>query len=176
MRLAYSTGARLNEIRHIKIKDIDNKRNVINIKMGKGSRDRNLPLSPLLLEDLRLYFQTRRNHIKSYLFVKKDPNTPVDPTTIQKAFKKIRIKAGISKHATMHTLRHSFATHLLEQNVNILIIKRLLGHTALKTTFMYLHLAKDYIDNFINPLDTLFDKGDSENKDNHETSKKNGGK
>lgn len=139
--------------------------------MGKGCRDRNLPLSKLLLEDLRAYYLSRRKQIKSYLFVRKNPNIPVDPTTIQKAFKKIRIKAGITKHATMHTLRHSFATHLLEQNVNILIIKRLLGHTALKTTFIYLHIAKDYIDNFVNPLDTLFEKENEEQDEDNKITK-----
>ena len=128
---------------------------VIRIKTGKGSKDRELPLSNYLLNELREYFKKRKDKKSQYIFPGNGKNILIHNTTIQKRFQIIKRSAGIIKDGTIHSLRHSFATHLLEGGTNILLVQRLLGHTSLRTTLKYLHVSTSYIKDFTSPLDSL---------------------
>lgn len=149
----YSGGLRLNEGIHLQIKDIDSKRMTIRVRQGKGNRDRYTLLSRVLLDQLRIYWL--RGRPDPWLFPGRSRNKPLCATSIQKAFQRARQDAGIRKEASVHTLRHSFATHLLEQGVNLFTIKELLGHKSIKSTLLYLHLQKPGTGQIVNPLDQL---------------------
>lgn len=136
---AYSSGLRLDEVRMLKPCDIDSDRMQIRVENGKGKKDRFTVLSAGALEVLRSYYQGFRP--KNYLFEGCVPGKPISHRTIQKVFYGTAIKAGITKRVSFHTLRHSFATHLLEQGTNLRLIQQLLGHNALRTTSVYLHLS-----------------------------------
>lgn len=157
LQLIYSAGLRLNEGTHLKVSDIDSQRMTIHVQGGKGNKDRYTILSKVALEDLRAYW--RRYRPRTWLFPGRHANQPLADTSIQKAFQQAKEKAGIRKEATVHTLRHSFATHLLEQGVNLFTIKELLGHKTIKTTLIYLHLQHPG-NKIINPLDQLLGAGD----------------
>jgi site-specific recombinase XerD len=150
----YSAGLRLNEGTHLRVTDIDSKRMTIRVRQGKGNKDRYTLLSTTLLAELRRYW--RRDKPDPWLFPGRHKAKPISDTSIQKAFRRARIRAGIRKEATVHTLRHSFATHLLEHGVNLFTIKELLGHTSIKTTMIYLHLQDPGKAKIVNPLDHLF--------------------
>lgn len=149
----YSGGLRLNEGIHLRITDIDSQRMTIRVRQGKGNRDRYTLLSTVLLKELRLYWLRERPD--PWLFPGQKKNKPLSETTIQKAFQRARQDAGIRKEASVHTLRHSFATHLLEQGVNLFTIKELLGHKSIRSTLIYLHLQKPGTAHIVNPLDQL---------------------
>lgn len=149
----YSGGLRLNEATHLRVEDIDSKRMVIRVRHGKGDKDRYTLLSRHLLDELRLYWLSERP--AEWLFPGRTQAQPITNSSIQKAFQRAREHAGIRKHASVHTLRHSFATHLLEQGVNLFTIKELLGHTTIKTTLIYLHLLHPPTSTITNPLDQL---------------------
>lgn len=148
----YSAGLRLNEGTHLRITDIDSKRMTIRVRQGKGNKDRYTLLSTTLLTELRQYWQ--RDRPDPWLFPGRSKDKPIGASAIQKAFQQARERAGIRKQATVHTLRHSFATHLLEQGVNLFTIKELLGHSSIQTTLIYLHLQK-HNETIVNPLDQL---------------------
>ena len=148
----YSGGLRLNEATHLQVSDIDSKRMTIHVRHGKGGKDRYTLLSQALLEELRYYWRCYKP--KSWLFPGRSQDTPLTDSSIQKAFQQARERGGICKEATVHTLRHIFATHLLEQGVNLFTIKELLGHSSIQTTLIYLHLQK-HSRNIDNPLDQL---------------------
>jgi site-specific recombinase XerD len=150
----YSGGLRLNEGTHLRITDIDSKRMMIHVRHGKGDKARYTLLSRTLLADLRVYWQ--RDKPNPWLFPGRHKDKPICDTAIQRAFQRARERAGIRKEVTVHTLRHSFATHLLEQGVNLFTIKELLGHKSIKTTMIYLHLQDSGIAKIVNPLDHLF--------------------
>jgi len=152
LMIIYSSGLRLSEARHLKISDIDSSRMLIHIEQAKGYKDRYTILSPVSLQLLRVYWKTYKP--KYWLFENKD-GKPVPETTIQKILKNALEKTGIRKKASIHTLRHSFATHMLEQGVSLPIIQQLLGHNSLKTTSGYLHVQQYSIDTIKSPLDTL---------------------
>ncbi|MDQ6757800.1 MAG: site-specific integrase [Bacteroidota bacterium] len=152
LMLAYSTGIRLNEIINVKLTDIDSKRMVINIIKGKGKKDRQVLLSPKLLEHLRKYFLLYKP--KVWLFEGADGGQ-YGYTSVQQVFKQAKERAGIKMHGGIHTLRHSFATHLLENGTDITIIKKLLGHNDLKTTLRYTHVSNVQIQKVVSPLDKL---------------------
>lgn len=150
---AYSSGLRVDEVRMLKPSDIDSDRMQIRVQNGKGKKDRFTILSKGTLEVLRSYYQRFRP--KNYLFEGYTPGQPISYRTIQKVFHGTVIKAGIAKGVTFHTLRHSFATHLLEQGTNLRLIQQLLGHNSLRTTSVYLHLSCFDPKEVTSPLDNL---------------------
>lgn len=152
LKLIYSAGLRLNEATHLKVTDINSQRMTIYVRSGKGDRDRYTILSKIVLIDLREYWKRYRPRI--WLFPGRDAEKPIGDSSIQKAFQRAREKASIRKEVTVHTLRHSFATHLLEQGVNLFTIKELLGHKSIKATLIYLHLQQPG-QKIVNPLDQL---------------------
>jgi site-specific recombinase XerD len=136
--LIYSCGLRLDELCHLKVSDIDSTRMQIHIRLGKGSKDRYVMLSEKILSMLREYW--KRYRPKEYLFEGTTKGKAVSSRTVQNLFTKAVIRSGIKKHASIHTLRHCFATHLLEKGANLIAIQKLLGHTNIKTTITYTHL------------------------------------
>jgi len=153
---AYSAGLRLSEVTHLKVSDIDSSRMLIRVEQGKGKKDRYTLLSKLLLDRLRDYWRLYRPPL--WLFPGSAPDKPIADTSIQKVFQRARHKAGIRKPASVHTLRHSFATHLLEQGVDIFTIKELLGHSTIMTTLQYLHLQQNKRSTIVNPIDRLLEE------------------
>jgi site-specific recombinase XerD len=149
----YGAGLRLSEAAHLRIPDVDGGRGQLKITRGKGRKERLIPLSPRLLQELRDYWL--RTRPSDYLFPGKTPHTPLSGTTIQKACKLAATQAGILKNVTPHTLRHSFATGLLEAGVDLLTIGRLLGHKSFTTTLIYLHVRRPHLDSTPSPLDWL---------------------
>lgn len=151
----YSTGARVSECVNIKLSDIDSKRNQVNIREGKGLKQRYVSLSPILLSMLRRYYKLYRP--QHYLFEGAGGNgTHLGVTAVREILLKARYHTPhIKKHYTPHTFRHSFATHLLEQGVNLLVIQRLMGHADLGNTLKYLHVQQLSVEQVINPLDNL---------------------
>jgi site-specific recombinase XerD len=143
LSVLYGCGLRQGEARHLRVSDIDSKRMVIRVESGKGNKDRYVILSEHLLELLREYW--RRYRPQGWLFPSPDETRPIGPTSIERVVKRKAKEAGISKRVTCHTLRHSFATHLLERGVSIRVIQRLLGHRCLSTTAKYLHIARNYL-------------------------------
>jgi integrase/recombinase XerD len=151
--LIYSAGLRRSELLNLKIQDIDSDRMTIRILNTKGGKDRMTTLSKYLLQMLREYFKEYRP--KEYLF--EGPNrNKYSSTSVTKIVKAAAKKAKISQHVTPHTLRHSFATHLLENGTDLRKIQSLLGHNSLKTTEIYTHVAINYQETIKNPLDSLF--------------------
>ncbi len=150
--LLYSGGLRLSEITNLKIGDIDSKRNLIFIHGGKGKKDRTTLLSHTLLELLRSYYKEYRP--KEYLF-EGQGGGQYSPRSVQNIFKRALKSSGIKKPATVHTLRHSFATHLLERGTDLRYIQELLGHADSKTTEIYTHVTKRGLDKIVSPLDNL---------------------
>jgi site-specific recombinase XerD len=153
MEVAYATGLRLGEVLHLRLGDIDSGRMILRVEQGKGRKDRNVMLGPALLESLRAYW--KRYQPREWLFPGKDPSRPVSPTLIQKAFIQAKWRARIEKPVSFHSLRHSFATQLLESGVNLRTIQALLGHRSLGTTQRYTHVAGDYLKRTRSPLDSL---------------------
>jgi integrase/recombinase XerD len=149
----YAAGLRLSEASSLTIADIDSQRMQLRIGNGKGKKERHVPLSPRLLDALREYWkQVRSPH---YLFPGKDFDTPLSSTTIQKTCKQAALKAGICKRVTPHTMRHSYATGLLEAGVDLLTIGRLLGHKSFLTTMVYLHVRRPHLGSTPSPIDWL---------------------
>lgn len=150
----YSTGARVSEAVNIRIRDIDSKRMQVNIQEGKGLKQRKVPLSPSLLSLLRFYYKEYKP--KYYLFEgAKGNGSHLGVSAVREICQKARHRTpGIKKEYTPHTFRHSFATHLLEQGANLLIIQRLMGHADLSNTLKYLHVQR-LDDKVVNPLDNI---------------------
>jgi len=154
LMLAYSSGLRRQEIKLIKPSAIDSARMQVHVVQGKGKKDRYTILSTKTLELLRLYYKYERP--LTYLF---EPTghkgIHLADETLNSIIKKNAVKAGIKKNVSFHTLRHCFATHLLEQGVNLRLIQEFLGHVSIKTTSVYLHLANIEPSGVISPLDTM---------------------
>lgn len=150
--LIYSAGLRISEAVKMKIADIDSKRNIIHVKGAKGKKDRTTLLSQKLLQMLREYYKIYKP--KDYLF-EGERGKRYSISSIQKVFKKALEDSGIRKTATVHTLRHSFATHLLENGTDLRYIQQLLGHNSSKTTEIYTHITKKGLDKIKSPLDNL---------------------
>ena len=149
----YSAGLRLSEGTALKISDIDSKRMQLKVAAGKGAKARRVPLSPRLLKELREYWKQHRP--PQYLFPGRTSDVPLAPTTIQKVVKAAARKAGLNRRISPHTLRHSFATHLLEAGVDLLVISRLLGHRSFSTTMKYLHVRRLHLNSVPSPADWL---------------------
>jgi integrase/recombinase XerD len=151
--LSYSAGLRVSEVVNLRVPDIDSKRMMIRIEQGKGKKDRYVPLSPTLLQWLRLYWKTARP--ASYLFPGRAPGRPVSRASMNKAITSALRASGISKKVNPRMLRHSFATHLLESGTNIRIIQALLGHRSLNTTAIYTTVSSTTINATASPLELL---------------------
>jgi integrase/recombinase XerD len=150
----YGSGLRLNEVARLKVSDIDSKKMQLLIRSGKGSKDRYALLSQASLEILRDYWKAYRP--KEWLFYSRvNTGTHITPKAVQNIFHKYIDKAKIAKKVTIHSLRHSFATHLLESGTSIFHIKQLLGHSDISTTCFYLHLLKIESLDVKSPLDSL---------------------
>jgi integrase/recombinase XerD len=154
----YATGARRNELTHLKVSDIDSQRMVVRIEGGKGRKDRDVMLSPTLLEELRAHWRRLQRKPSSWLFPGNRDHRgdqPIDTKTVWNACKQAAKRAGIKKHVHPHTLRHSFATHLLEAGADLRTIQILLGHRDLEETTIYLHLSERHLNATASPLDSL---------------------
>lgn len=136
----YATGMRLNETLRLETSDIDSERMVLRVQQGKGRKDRYVTMSPTLLETLREYYKACRPK-GTLLFSNRNGDQPTHPTTVQRACVKAARSAGFTKRVTTHTLRHSFATNLLETGTDLRTIQVLLGHGSIHTTSIYLHIA-----------------------------------
>jgi integrase/recombinase XerD len=150
---AYAAGLRVSEVVHLKITDIDSSRMLIRVEQGKGGRDRYIMLSPQLLVVLRVYWREARP--AHWLFPGQDEKRPLDASVLQWACRNARAAGKLGKLVTVHTLRHSFATHLLEAGTDIRTIQALLGHRDLSTTARYTQVAATTIGNTISPFDRL---------------------
>jgi site-specific recombinase XerD len=151
----YATGVRPSELTHLTIADIDSARMVVRIRQGKGRKDRYVMLSPSLLALLRVYWRAVRP--ASWLFPGRDPAHPIVVRTAEIACDRARERAKITKHVTLRSLRHTFATHLLEAGADVRTIQILLGHRSLSTTAHYTHVSRSSVCATPSPLDVLAD-------------------
>ncbi len=153
----YATGMRRREVAHLKITDIDSQRMMIRVDRGKGGKSRDLPLTPALLETLREYWRWRQPQV--YLFPSRSPrrgaNQPISDKMVWIACREAARYAKLRKRVTPHTLRHSWATHLLEAGTDLRTIQVLLGHGDLETTAKYLHLSAKHLHAVVNPLESI---------------------
>lgn len=159
LSLAYGTGLRVGEVVALKVSDIDSQRMTLRVEQGKGRKDRYAMLSPVLLERLRCWWRVARAQGRmldgGWLFPGRNPIEALGTRQLNRAIHEAAILARIDKRVSMHTLRHSFATHLLEQKVDIRVIQVLLGHQRLDTTAHYVQVATDVLREVISPLETL---------------------
>jgi integrase/recombinase XerD len=155
LMLAYSAGLRLSELAHLRVIEIDSKRMTTHVRHGKGRKDRILPLSPLVLIILREYW--RETKPRDWLFNGKWKDRPITVSSIQKVMARAVTNAGIKKCISMHSLRHSFATHHLEAGTNLRTLQLLMGHSHMQTTSRYLHVSVAKLREAKSPLDHLED-------------------
>ena len=159
LSVAYGAGLRASEVVALKVGDIDSQRMTLRIEQGKGSKDRYAMLSPVLLERLRTWWRVARAQGRmldgGWLFPGLDPIDPLSTRQLNRAIHAAADAAGIDKRVSMHTLRHSFATHLLEAKVDIRVIQVLLGHKKLETTALYAQVATDILREVVSPIETL---------------------
>jgi integrase/recombinase XerD len=159
LALAYATGLRVNEVVSLKVGDIDSQRMTLRVEQGKGQKDRYAMLSPVLLERLRVWWRVARAQGKmldgGWLFPGLNPVRPLSARQLNRAIHTAADDAGIEKRISMHSLRHAFATHLLEQKVDIRLIQVLLGHKKLETTALYAQVATDILREVVSPLERL---------------------
>lgn len=153
---AYSAGLRVSEIVQLKIADIDSRRMQIFIERAKGKKDRYVNLSPILLDILRNYIKICKPRPRYYLFESETTGQSYPIRTVQQIFTNAKNRAGIKKEVGIHSLRHSFATHLLDKGTDIRYIKDILGHFSIKTTERYLHVSKQELVNIVSPFDDLW--------------------
>ena len=156
LSLIYSAGLRAREVSRLRLADIDSGRMMIHIRQSKYNKDRYVPLSPLILEGLRKYYYACQP--VEYLFNGNTPGSPLSVRGMQWALREAVKKCKLQKGITLHTLRHSYATHLLEFGMDIITIKELLGHERIQTTLIYLHVAKPNRSNLFSPFDRLYAK------------------
>ena len=156
---AYGAGLRASEVTHLKVSDIDSPQMQIHVEQGKGSKDRNAKLSPALLRLLRQWWQVAQAERKmlkgGWLFPGLNPVNPMSTRQLNRVFHAAATVAGIDKPVNLHSLRHSFATHLLEQGVDIRVIQVLLGHKKIETTALYAQVATTTLRDTHSPLDAL---------------------
>jgi site-specific recombinase XerD len=159
LSVAYGAGLRASEVVALKVGDIDGQRMTLRIERGKGRKDRYAMLPPVLLERLRSWWRVARAQGKmldgGWLFPGLNPIDPLSTRQLNRAIHAAAEEAKIDKRVSMHTLRHSFATHLLEQKVDIRVIQVLLGHKKLETTALYAQVATDLLREVISPLESL---------------------
>jgi site-specific recombinase XerD len=148
-----TAGLRVSEVVALRLEDVDSQRMVIRVRQGKGRKDRFVMLSPKLLAVLRAYWKAARP--RPWLFPGPDPVQPLHPRSVHRACRAACRAAGLGKHVTVHTLRHSFATHLLESGTDLRTIQVLLGHRSIKTTALYIHVATATLTATQSPFDRL---------------------
>jgi site-specific recombinase XerD len=153
LSVAYGAGLRVSEVVSLKVSDIDSKRMMLRVEQGKGRKDRHAMLSPVLLDLLRDWYRIARP--QGWLFPGQNPVSPMSTRQLTRACHAAAHMAEIAKRVSPHTLRHSFATHLLEQNIDIRVIQVLLGHAKLDTTALYTRVATNTIREVMSPLDRL---------------------
>jgi site-specific recombinase XerD len=153
LSVAYGAGLRAAEVVSLKVSDIDSKRMIIRVEQGKGGKDRNVMLSPRLLDLLRTWWRAARP--QGWLFPGRDPARPITTRQLNRACHAAAEAIGIDKKVSLHTLRHSFATHLLEQNVDVRVIQVLLGHAKLDSTALYTRVATKTIQQVMSPLEHI---------------------
>ena len=154
LMVCYGSGLRISEAVKLKVGDIDSQRMVLRVERGKGAKDRYSILSRRLLEVLRVYWKQQKP--TDYLFPGRKPGTHISDATLQQVCRDAAFLSGIHKRVTAHTLRHSFATHLLENGEDLRVIQVLLGHTRIDTTARYLHVSTSVIASTTSPLDQLY--------------------
>ena len=154
--LTYSSGLRVGEVVRLRVNDIDSDRMLIHVVQGKGRKDRYTVLSEVALKALREY--AREYKPVTWLFPGEEAGSHITERTVQRVFENTKDKAGIQKKVSVHTLRHSFATHLLEGGIDLRYIQELLGHQSSKTTDIYTHMTEKGIKNILSPLDKLMGK------------------
>jgi len=159
LSIAYGAGLRSSEVVHLKVSDIDSQRMVLRVEQGKGKKDRYAMLSPTLLELLRAWYRHARSQRMilpgGWLFPGQNPVNPLSTRQLNRAFHLTLEAAGIDKRVSLHSLRHAFATHLLEQNEDIRVIQVLLGHKKLDTTARYTQVATKILHKVKGPLESL---------------------
>jgi site-specific recombinase XerD len=157
LSITYGAGLRASEVISLKVGDIDSTRMTLRIQQGKGGKDRYAMLSPVMLERLRTWWRVARAQGKmldgGWLFPGLNPVEPLTVRQLNRAVQEAALTARIDKRVSLHTLRHSFATHLLEQKVDIRVIQVLLGHKKLETTSLYTHVATEILRQVIGPLE-----------------------
>ena len=155
----YGTGVRREELVQLKVGDIDSDRMLVRIRQGKGRKDRDVMLSPKLLEELRRYWRSANPKPKTYLFPSKgnhhNGDGPMTSKSVWDAVQQAAVRAGLDKRVHPHTLRHCFATHMLESGADLRTIQLLLGHADLSTTSRYLHLSERHLKATASPLDSI---------------------
>ena len=154
MATTYSAGLRVSEIRKLQLTDIDGQRMLIHVRDGKGKKDRYVMLSEQLVVLLRQYYKSRKKK-GPYLFVGNNAQRPLSAGAIHRVLKMAAKKAGLSKKVSMHTLRHSFATHLLEAGGDIRVLQVLLGHSTIRTTIQYTRVSSQHLARITSPWDLL---------------------
>jgi integrase/recombinase XerD len=143
LQTAYACGLRISELLHLQVTDIDSARMVVNVRQGKGGKDRQVPLSARLLVELRQWWC--RHRTRPWLFpgcTRQTAHQPMNATSVGRMCQQVVARAGLRKRASFHTLRHSYATHLLEAGVDVVTLQKLLGHSSLSTTAHYLHVSR----------------------------------
>jgi integrase/recombinase XerD len=156
LRLAYGCGLRLGEVMRLRVADLDSARGLLWVRAGKGNKDRGVPLPACLLAELRAYWQVQRP--ADYLFANRQ-GKPLHGAVLQRAMSQALAASGLTKPATVHTLRHCYATHLLEAGTDLMTLQRLLGHNHIQTTMRYLHLRSEKLRQVRSPLE-LPENGD----------------
>lgn len=151
--IAYAAGLRISELVALRIGDVDAERMVIHVRQGKGRKDRLVTLSPVLLDELRIY--VRWAAPSEWLFPGQDPARHLHARTVQKACQRASEAADLGKRVTAHTLRHSYATHLLEAGTDLRVVQTLLGHASIRTTAIYTHVSNERLQQVRSPLDAL---------------------
>lgn len=154
LMLAYSAGLRVGELVRLRLEDIDSDRKMIHIHCGKGKKDRYTILSDVILEGLREYWSQYRP--KEWLFEGQRIGHSYSIRSAEKVFSEAARKAGITKHVSMHSLRHAFATHLLESGIDLRYIQDLLGHSSIKTTEIYTHVTQRKLEAIRSPIEQVF--------------------
>jgi integrase/recombinase XerD len=153
LQTSYAAGLRVSEVVRLKVSDIDAQRMVLHIRCAKGQKDRLVPLSAVLLGRLRQYWQQYRP--RDWLFPGQSGTAPISIGQVQRVCRQAVRVCGLRKKASMHTLRHSYATHLLESGVNLVTLQKLLGHSQISTTVRYTHVEQSHLLKTVSPLDTL---------------------
>ena len=153
LSIRYGAGLRASEVTNLKVRDIDSDRMLIHVERGKGGKDRDVMLSPSLLELLRVYWREARP--QGWLFPGQSRVEPMSSRSLNRAFNSAKAMAGIKKPATLHSLRHSFATHLLEADTDVRVIQVLLGHAKLTTTARYAHVATKTLRKVASPFENI---------------------
>ena len=151
---AYAAGLRISEVCGLRITDIDSQRMRIHVRLGKGKKDRYVMLGESLLVLLRQYYKAARPK-GEYLFPGQKPHCPICTTSVSQVLRRVIRETGLTKRVTMHTLRHCFATHLLEAGTDIRILQVLLGHSSIRTTLRYTHITDRLIQKLVSPLDII---------------------